>query len=260
MLFQALENKAGNFPRLGNVMLQLIRELAAPCLLLLSLACGCSQEQPQQHYAQLNATVVEGVGIPGALEIGMRLDSIPKRFPDATVEPSSRASPFWWCGEKWRKHPPWRKPRSYELSVPSVGATEHGRNPTDPIEQIHFMARKEYDWPYFSGNLAGGLSFSATSTIAFAQVIARYGEPLHTMVYSSAEAATNVQHVLQLYQKQEAILAAGESLLMTCDTGQPYRLHYPARGIFFFFQGGHVHSFRIHKKVERRVASPSPPP
>ena len=218
-------------------------------LLLLPLACGCAQETPSQ-YVQIRANVVEGVGIPGALEIGMRLDSIADMFPEATCEPNSRASLFWWFGETWQKHPPWAKPATYKLTVPSVGAIMYERSPTNEIAQIHFTVKKEYDWPYFSGSLSGRLSFSATTAVSLAEVIARYGEPLHTLAYPSIQKATSVTNGMQFIQEQDAILASGESLLMTNDTDNPYRLHYPSRGIYFDIENGEVIAFRIFKKVE----------
>ena len=58
---------------------------------------------------------------------------------------------------------------------------------------------------------------------------------------------------MRFIKEQEAILASGESLLMTYDTGDPYRLHYPTRGIYFDIGNGEVRSFRIFKKVEPGV-------
>lgn len=230
-------------------------------LLLLPFVCGCSQRESPQ-YAQIHTNVVEGVGIPGYLEIGMRLDSIPENITCASCEPSSRASLFWWAGETWRKHPPWAKPANYRLTVPCVGATVYEREPTNAIQQIHFKAQEDYDWPYFSGTLSSGLSFSATSTVSLAEVIARYGDPLHTLKYPSA-AKPSFTNGMQFIKKQEAILASGESLLMTYTNGYPYRLHYPARGIYFDIHNGEVSSFRIFRKVEqaestdRRPSSPT---
>ncbi len=222
-------------------------------ILLLTLACGCTQEKPSRH-VQVCTNVVEGVGIPGSLEIGMRLDSIAEKFPGATCEPSSHASLLWWLGEKWRKHPPWARPAIYELTVPSVGATVFERNPHDQIQQIHFSAKKQYDWPYFNGTLSSGLSFSGTGTVSLAYVVAKYGTPLHTRTHPSITNETTISNAMQQVRQQEAILASGESLLMTSDSGCPYRLHYPARGIYFDIHDGEVSSFRIFKKVEQGAA------
>jgi len=222
-------------------------------MLLLPLACGCAQEKPSQ-YAQIRTNVVEGVGIPGSLEIGMRLDSIPDRFPDATCEANSRASLTWWFGETWRKHPPWGKPATYELRVPSMGATEFESSPTNAIASIHFKAKKDHDWPYFSGTLSSGLSFSGTSTVSLAEVIAQYGSPMHTLTHPYAANATSITNAMKYLQRKETILASGESLLMTFTNGYPYRLHYPAQGIYFDIHDRQVSSFRIFKKVEQPAA------
>lgn len=226
-------------------------------MLLLLLACGCAQGKPLP-YAQITTNVIEGLGIPGYLEIGMRMDGIPAQIPDAACEPDSRASIFWWFGETWRKHAPWEKPATYTLIAPSVGATVIERNPTDQIAQIHFHAQKKYDWPYFTGTLSSGLAFSGTNTVSLAEVVARYGTPLHTLSHPSVTNTTSITQAMQPLRQQEAILASGESLLMTYDTGQPYRLHYPERGIYFNILNGEVHSFRILRKVEPSVAGHPP--
>ena len=158
--------------------------------LLLCFICGCARHDTPQS-AQIPSNVIEGVGIPGYFEIGMRMNSIAAKIPDATCEPNSHASLTWWSGETWRKHPPWGKPANYELRIPTMGATALECSPTNPIAQIHFMAKKEYDWPYFSGTLSSGLAFSGTSTVSLAEVIARYGAPLHTLTYSTATNAAS---------------------------------------------------------------------
>ena len=218
---------------------------------LFILACGCAQEKTSQS-GQILTNVVEGVGIPGYLEIGMQLDCIPGKIPGASCEPTSRASLFWWFGETWRKHPPWGEPATHELKIPSVGAVVFERDPTTALHQIHFKAQKDYDWPYFSGTLSSGLSFSATSTVSLAEVIAQYGKPLHTLTYLSAQTGASITNGLQFLKKQEAILASGDSLLLTNTPGHMYRLHYPAHGICFYIQNGRVRSFRILKKVEQK--------
>jgi hypothetical protein len=217
--------------------------------LLFCFICSCDRHDTP-HSAQIPSNVVEGVGIPGYVEIGMRMNSIAGKIPDATCEPNSCASLTWWCGNTWRKHPPWGKPATYELRIPSMGASAFETSPTNRISQIHFMAKKEYDWPYFSGTLSSGLSFSGTSTVSLAEVIARYGAPLHTLTYRPATNVASITNALQFQQHEEAILASGESLLTIYETAQPYRLHYPARGIYFDIQDRQVHSFRIFKKVE----------
>lgn len=233
-------------------------------MLLLSLVCGCAQEKPPVNGATLTSAV-EGVGIPGYLEIGMRLDSIPNKIADASYEPNSRASLFWWFGETWRKHPPWGKPMHYRLELPSIGVTVIEAHPTNAIEQIHFNAKKDYDWPYFSGTLNSGLTFTGTNTISLAEVMARYGEPLHTIAYGPVRvtnglaAAATIRNYIQRRRQQEAILESGESVLMCYGNGEPYRLHYPARGIYFDIQNKQVHSFRIFKKVEPQGGGYSPP-
>ena len=216
-------------------------------ILPILLAYGCAQEKPSQ-YTQITTNVVEGVGIPGYLEIGMRMDRIPKKIPDASCEPDSRASIFWWFGETWRKRPPWEKPATYNLTVPSLGATVIERNPTDQIARIYFKAQKEYDWPYFTGTLSSGLSFSGTNTVSLAEVVAKYGLPIHTLTHPSPTNTTSATNAFQQLRQQEAILASGESLQMTYDNGQAYRLHYPEYGIYFNIQNGEVHSFQILEK------------
>jgi len=220
-----------------------------PSVLLLTFAYGCAQEETPQH-ARIPSNVVEGVGIPGHLEIGMRLDSIPDAIPDATCKPSSRMSLAWWFGETWRKHPPWKKPATYELRVPNMGACVFNPHPTNAIRQIHFHVIKHKGRPAFSGTLSGGLSFSGTGTVSLAEVTALYGEPLHTLTYPSAADAAGITNGMLFLQQQETILESGQSLLMTYDTGHPYRLHYPARGIYFDIQEGRVHSFRVFRKVK----------
>ena len=122
---------------------------------------------------------------------------------------------------------------------------------TNQIAQIHFKAQKEYDWPYFTGTLSSGLAFSGTNTISLAKVLATYGPPIHTLTHPSPTNTTSATNAFQQLRQQEAILASGESLLMTYDNGQAYRLHYPEYGIFFNIQNGEVHSFRILRKVEQ---------
>ena len=219
--------------------------------LLLCLVCGCARHDTPQS-AQIPSNVVEGIGIPSYIAIGMHMDSIPDKIPDATCKPNSHASLTWWFGETWRKHPPWGKPANYELKIPSMGATAFESSPTNPITQIHFTTKTEYDWPYFSGTLSSGLSFSRTNPVSLAEVIARYGAPLHTHTYRPATNAASITNAMQFQQQQDAILASGESLLMIYETGQPYRLHYPARGIYFDIQDRQVCSFRIFKKVEHQ--------
>lgn len=215
--------------------------------LLLCFICGCAKHDTPQS-VQIPSNVVEGVGIPGYIEIGMPMNSIADKIPDATCEPTSRASLTWWRGNTWEKHPPWRKTAAYELKIPSLGVSAFETSPTKRISQIHFKAEKVYDWPYFSGTLSSGLAFS--KTVSFAEVIDRYGAPIHTLTYRSAKNVASITNAIQFHQQQEAILASGESLLMIYESGQPYRLHYPARGIYFDIQDRQVHSFRIFKKVE----------
>jgi len=137
-----------------------------------------------------------------------------------------------------------------------VFATEPG--PTNKITDIHFKALKEYDWPFFAGTLSSGLSFPGTPAVSLAEVIARYGKPMHTLAHVRAtSAATSTNFILHLRQK-EAILQSGESLLMTLENGAPDCLYYPASGIYFNIlniqNGKVVHSFRIFEKVEPRPA------
>lgn len=225
--------------------------------LLLCLFCGCARETTPRH-SQIPSNVIEGVGIPGHLEIGIRMDRVPDEIPSAKCEPNSRRSLTWWFGETWRKHPPWGKPANYRLEVPSMGVWVIESHPTNEITQIHFMAKKEFDWPYFSGTLSSGLHFSGTEAVAFSDVTALYGETAHTSVYTTAADAGGITNAIQRLQEEEAILQSGESLLMTHDIGHPYRLHYPARGIYFIIQNGTVHSFRIFKKVEPPAAQTQP--
>jgi len=185
----------------------------------------------------------------------MRMNKVHEKIPDAACDPNSRASLTWWFGKTWRKHPPWGKSATCELRIPSIGATAFESSPTNPIAQIHFIAKKEYDWPYFSGTLSSGLSFSGSNTVSLAEVIARYGAPLRTLTYRPATNVASITNAMQFQQQQEAILASGESLLMIYQSGQPYRLHYPARGIYFDIQDRQVHSFRIFKKIEPDCAA-----
>src|SRR5688572_33383380 len=54
--------------------------------LLLCFICGCAKHETPQS-AQIPSNVVEGVGIPGYIEIGMPMNSIVDKIPDATCEP-----------------------------------------------------------------------------------------------------------------------------------------------------------------------------
>ena len=199
-------------------------------LLALCLSVGCKQAQKQKPSSP--QIIYAGLGVSNYVEIGMTFAEVAKRNPDAEFK--RNFGPDTWFWEK-----PFKKPRGFELKVPSVGAESWQKDDLQPITLLIFHPDRLP--PSILRTGSNKISFGAGKAVLRQEIINAFGEPDHHIADEVYPAA---------------LLNQGESVCFT--NWGTERLFYPRRGAGFFLKDGTVTTFTVLKKFGSKNA-PSPP-
>jgi hypothetical protein len=204
-----------------------------------------------------------GVGIPGVAAIGMTVDEVVARVPDAQVRyaPEVRypwqvvahsysTTPHRFQAQSSTTRWPWEKPSNVCVEVPSLGVSFDTRSHAEPIDTMRFWSHFDPSWPiigsntWFCGSLSCGISFAGRRRVPRHEVVHHFGEP---MVCVSTDAATS-EEARRIDARVKGLLGLGTSVATTGRNGVE-NLHYPTNGIYVTLEGGYVISFGITSPV-----------
>jgi hypothetical protein len=199
-------------------------------LLAVCLSPGCTPEQksssPQIIYA--------GLGVSNYVEIGMTFAEVAKRNRDAEFRPEF--GPDTWFWEK-----PFKKPRNFEIKVPSRGAQSWQGDDRKPITSLNFHLALLPRSTLQTGS--NEIVFEPGKRVLRQEIITAFGEPEHHHSFSDATLARSLQK-------------RGESVSLAESNFE--HLHYPRSGASFYLDGGVVTGFSIHEKINGTNLPPKP--